>query len=102
MVFRVPVTSTDPMVFYCTQGQHCTRGMHGVVNPSGDQTLQSYRRSITVNRDAVAPNTIGGGEMVPNNISRILPAETPGAAGSAKVSLALIFVGLGFALLIAQ
>ncbi|ERF72708.1 hypothetical protein EPUS_04761 [Endocarpon pusillum Z07020] len=102
MVFRVPVTSTDPMVFYCTQGTHCTRGMHGVVNGADDQTLQSYRRSITVNRNAVAPNTTGGGEMVPNNISRILPAETPGAACSAKASLVLILVGLGLALLIAQ
>ncbi|KAF7505918.1 hypothetical protein GJ744_012453 [Endocarpon pusillum] len=102
MVFRVPVKSTDPIVFYCTQGQHCTRGMYGVVNGAGDKTLQSYRRSITVNRNAVAPTTIGGGEMVSNEISRILPAETPGAAGSTKVSLALIFVGLGLALLIAQ
>ena len=102
MVFQVPVTSTDPLVFYCTEGQHCTRGMYGVVNGAGDQTLQSYRSSIDVNKDAVAPTTVGGGEMVPNDISKILPAEIPGAASSAKVSLALIFVGLGLALLIAQ
>jgi hypothetical protein len=102
MVFHVPVTSTDPIVFYCTQGQHCTRGMHGVVNGAGDQTLQSYRSSITVNKDAVAPTTISGGEMVSNDISKILPAETSGAAGSAKVSLALISVGLSLALLLPQ
>lgn len=102
MVFQVPVTSTDPMVFYCTQGQHCTRGMHGVVNGAGDQTLQSYRSSINVNKNAVVPSTVGGGQMIANDISNILPAETPGAAGSVKVSLASIFVSAALALLIAQ
>ena len=81
MVFQVPVTSTDPMVFYCTQGEHCTRGMHGVLNGAGSQTLKSYRDSITVNRDAVAPSTIGGGKMVANNVTNILSAEAPGGGG---------------------
>jgi hypothetical protein len=102
MVFQVPVTSTDPIVFYCTQGEHCTRGMHGVLNGAGDETLQSYRSSITVNKNAAAPTTIGGGKMLANNISNILPAKSPGAAGSVKVSLASTVVGLSLALLIAQ
>ena len=76
--------------------------MHGVLNGAGDQTLKSYRSSITVNRNAVAPTTIGGGTMLANNVSNILPAESPGGAGSVKVSLASIVVGLCLALLIAQ
>jgi hypothetical protein len=101
MVFLVTVTSTDPMPFYCTQGTHCTRGMHGVINGAGKQTLQSYRDSISVNRNAVAPATIGGGEMVANNVSNILPAQNLGAAGSVKVSVISAFSAVGLALLIA-
>jgi plastocyanin len=42
--FRVKVESTDPMAFYCTQpnNNHCKAGMYGVVNPSGQSTLQAY------------------------------------------------------------
>ena len=90
------------MVFYCTQGEHCTRGMHGVLNGAGSQTLKSYRDSITVNRDAVAPSTIGGGKMVANNVTNILSATAPGGAGSIGISVASIIVGLGSALLLAQ
>lgn len=102
MVFQVPVTSTDPLVFYCTTGQHCTRGMYGVINGASDQTLKSYRSKITVNKDAVAPTTIGGGQMVANEMSNVLPAKTAVAAGSVTVSLASIFVSASLALLITQ
>jgi hypothetical protein len=101
MVFQVLVTSTDPIPFYCSQGEHCTRGMHGVINGAGQRTLQSYRSSITVNRNGVAPARIGGGELVANNISNIIPAKTPGAAGSTKASLVSVVAALGLALLIA-
>ena len=101
MIFQVPVNSTDPMVFYCTQGEHCTRGMHGVLNGAGDKTLKSYRDSINVNQVAVAPPTVGGGELLANDISNILPSDTAGAASSAKFSLASTIVGLSLALLIA-
>lgn len=101
MVFQVPVASTDPIVFYCTQGEHCTRGMHGVLNGAGDFTLQSYRDSIDVNRNGVAPDTVRGGELLANSVSNIIPAESPGSGSSVKVSIASIVVGLGFAMLVA-
>ncbi|ETN42084.1 uncharacterized protein HMPREF1541_04023 [Cyphellophora europaea CBS 101466] len=89
MVFNVEVNSTDPIAFYCAQGPHCARGMHGVVNGAGDQTLRSYRNSIDVNFDATIPTEEPGfgGELVANNVSNIIPAVDPNAAGSIQVSL---------------
>lgn len=89
-VFRVEVNDTNPIVFYCAQAVHCTRGMHGVVNGNGDETLKSYRDSINVNFEATVPSVVNGtgGQFVPNTIENILPAEDPNAAGSLKVSMA--------------
>lgn len=102
MVFQVEVVTTDPIVFYCTQGTHCTRGMHGVLNGAGDLTLQSYRDSIDVNFVGVAPTEVGGGTLLPNDISNILPAETPGAASSTRISLISVAAGIGLTLFLAQ
>jgi len=62
--FRVKVTSTDPIVFYCTQpnNNHCKAGMYGVVNPSGEQSLQAYGTLAKAATANVSPQqgTFGG------------------------------------------
>jgi hypothetical protein len=100
MVFQVRVNNSDPMPFYCTTGEHCTRNMHGVVNGRGDFTLRSYRSSITVNRDAVAPTAIGGGTLLPNNITNILegPADFLGEGVAMRASLLSVVLGVSVAL----
>jgi hypothetical protein len=101
MVFQVPVTSTDPMVFYCAQGQHCSRGMHGVVNGAGQRTLASYRSSITIYKNAGIPTRIQGGQAVPNNLANILPSLRQSSAGSSKASLAAVVAAVGLVLVVA-
>lgn len=96
-VFQVEVNNTDPIVFYCAQGPHCTRGMHGVINGQGSQTLRSYRDSIDVNFEATVPAVINGtgGTFEPNTVDRILPAQDPNAAGTIKVSAASAVAAAG-------
>ena len=83
------------MVFYCTAGQHCTRGMYGVVNPSGTQNLESYKATIKAYGPAVEPASVTGGEF----------AENPGAMTpppvSAGLKLATISTSLAGAMLLA-
>lgn len=88
-VYRVEVTSADPMVFYCTAGQHCTRGMYGVVNPSDTQNLESYKATITSYGPAGVPASVNGGEFVPN------PGEaTPAPAAGGSAALAVSGFGI--------
>ncbi|KAG5981172.1 hypothetical protein E4U55_003232 [Claviceps digitariae] len=42
-VFRVTLANADTVVFYSSQGDECTKGMVGIVNPSEKQTLQNYK-----------------------------------------------------------
>lgn len=88
------------MVFYCTAGEHCTRGMYGVVNPSDTQNLETYKATITSHGPAVAPARVGGGEFAQNP-----GAATPAPAAGGSVSLAAsgfgIACGMALALLLA-
>ena len=95
MIFQVQVMTTDPIVFYFTQGTHCTRGMYGVLIGAGDQTLKSYRDSITADKPGVAPNTIGGGRLLPNSVANILSAPNTDSATSVKGSILSLAVGFG-------
>lgn len=61
-VFRVRVNRTEPMFFYCSQGNHCPQGMVGAINPSGNQTLSAYAQNA-IGRAVFAPfpDQISGG-----------------------------------------
>jgi plastocyanin len=63
-VFRVPVTDTDPMFFYCSVEFHCSGGMVGVVNPSSGQTLEAYE-SAAISAIEVSPASPFGGQLGP-------------------------------------
>ncbi|UNI21868.1 Peroxisome-assembly ATPase [Purpureocillium takamizusanense] len=66
--FRVTVTNTDPTPFYSSQGDECIRGMVGIINPSGDKTLEKYRsRAVTLAASVTPGNNAYGGDMVDNN-----------------------------------
>lgn len=69
-VFRVEVNDTDPMVFYSSQGTECASGMVGIVNPSGDKTLDDYRSRASKLSTAVSPsNTTFGGDLADKSSS---------------------------------
>ncbi|TAQ89922.1 hypothetical protein B7494_g1768 [Chlorociboria aeruginascens] len=61
MTFVTTVTSTDPIFFYCSLGDHCASGMAGVVNPASDQTLDDYISAAGQVMKASAPTSIAGG-----------------------------------------
>ncbi|KAK0710081.1 hypothetical protein B0T26DRAFT_627022, partial [Lasiosphaeria miniovina] len=67
-VFSVVVNSTDPIFFYCTVARHCASGMVGVVNPSGSQTLATYKSNARSARSS-APPAVFGGQIVPASSS---------------------------------
>ena len=94
------------MVFYCTQGMHCSNGMYGVVNPAGQGTLEAYGALITEPKVAVAPASVGGGEFVTagTESGESEESEESDPTGkntgfSLKSSLASIAGALGVALL---
>ncbi|KFA62514.1 hypothetical protein S40285_05585 [Stachybotrys chlorohalonatus IBT 40285] len=64
-IFRVRVNSTDPIVFYSSQGDECTEGMVGIINESGDRNLTDYRDRASELSSAVTPGREAyGGERV--------------------------------------
>ncbi|KAK3352499.1 Cupredoxin, partial [Lasiosphaeria hispida] len=63
--FRVTINDTSPHVFYCTQGDHCARGMVGVVNADSGM-LEKYRCGASSTAEAVSPAVVFGGVLAPN------------------------------------
>lgn len=97
-VFQVQVTTTNPMVFYCTTGQHCTRGMYGVVNPSATQNLDSYKKTIMSYGPAGIPLRVAGGNLVANpgaiDQTTLVAGATTSAVSILGVAGALVFAVL--------
>jgi uncharacterized membrane protein YgcG len=67
-VFRVTVNGTDPTPFYSSQGNECSGGMVGIINPSKNQTLADYKKRASALARAVSPGrTAFGGEIADND-----------------------------------
>ncbi|KAJ3476239.1 hypothetical protein NLG97_g9192 [Lecanicillium saksenae] len=63
-VFRVEVNNTEPTAFYSSQGNDCASGMVGIVNPSGNKTLEDYKTQASKLSKGVSPgNATYGGEL---------------------------------------
>lgn len=88
-VFRVNVTTTDPIFFYCSVGNHCKDGMVGAVNPSSDETVDKYRSSAKSAGGNISPDAVFGGTLVkPSEGEAPTPsAGVTGAAGHLTASL---------------
>lgn len=67
-IFRITITHTNPLVWYCTQADHCVKGMAGVANPAGDRNLVQYQSDAKVANvvPAQAPPQVGGGLILSN------------------------------------
>lgn len=89
-IFQVTVTTTDPIVFYCTFGSHCQGGMYGVVNPSGDDSLVNYGAAAKVATSNISPPSVFGGSFVTNSSSSATTsaASSTGSATSASTYVA--------------
>lgn len=63
-VFRVNVTSTDPVYFYCSQISHCQNGMVGAINPpSTGNTVAAYLAAAALTTDSETPAAVQGGTL---------------------------------------
>ncbi|TIA28585.1 hypothetical protein D6C78_10677 [Aureobasidium pullulans] len=74
--FTITVNNTDPIWYYCPQGDHCQAGMVGVINPpsSNDQTIGAFIVAASTAGTSTVPEQVYGG---------VLFAE--GSAGGAAV-----------------
>ncbi|KAH8755386.1 extracellular serine-rich protein [Diaporthe sp. PMI_573] len=64
-VFRILVKDKSPIWYYCAQttGNHCQRGMTGVINQDFDSpnTLTAYKAKAAETNSGVVPSGIQGG-----------------------------------------
>jgi peroxisome-assembly ATPase len=60
----VRVNSTDPTIFYSSQGDECSGGMIGIINQGGERNLTDYRERASELARAVSPPAPYGGERV--------------------------------------
>ncbi|KAK0714765.1 Cupredoxin [Lasiosphaeris hirsuta] len=82
--FRVTINDTSPHVFYCTQGDHCTKGMVGVVNADSGM-LEKYRCGASSIAEAVSPPAVFGGVLAPNG-AETTSCETSSATSTAATT----------------
>ncbi|OJJ66114.1 hypothetical protein ASPBRDRAFT_189154 [Aspergillus brasiliensis CBS 101740] len=60
-VWSLTVNDTNPIWFYCGQIGHCQAGMVGVINPSGSDTLDSFKSAAASANGQSVPATAQGG-----------------------------------------
>ncbi|PHH69903.1 hypothetical protein CDD80_6380 [Ophiocordyceps camponoti-rufipedis] len=91
-VFRITVDTQEPTPFYSSQSDDCPHGMVGIINPSGDKTLDKYRDRAKSLARAVSPpglDSYGGdlhensdpsAQRNPDGTARTVRAAAPGQA----------------------
>lgn len=67
-VFQIVVETSTPIWYYCAQGDHCEKGMAGVINQdfSSANTLRAYKMNAEMVQKTVIPPVIQGGAVIPN------------------------------------
>ncbi|MCJ1369350.1 hypothetical protein MMC20_000561 [Loxospora ochrophaea] len=114
-VFTIPIKDKTPIWYYCSQKNHCQKGMVGVINPpaTGNKTEASFAALAKLAPPSMAPNmTASSGASsgssssnsstpaagTPSTSSSSAPAqETTNAAGSIFASSKEAFMGMGVA-----
>jgi len=92
VTFTVPVTSTDPIWFYCSASRHCENGMVGVVNPPSGQTKAEYAAAAASVASAAAPSSATGGVLASGTATSGASTST-GSTGSSVSSTSVSSVG---------
>ncbi|PSR99193.1 extracellular serine-rich protein [Coniella lustricola] len=67
-VFQFIVKDSNPIWYYCAQGNHCESGMAGVINQnfSSANTLDAYKAKAKTVQKTVIPPVVQGGAVIPN------------------------------------
>ncbi|KAG5942515.1 hypothetical protein E4U60_007228 [Claviceps pazoutovae] len=61
-VFRVSLANEDPLVFYSSHADDCSRGMVGIVNPNEQQNLENYMMRASLLSQDMIPDVVCHGE----------------------------------------
>jgi plastocyanin len=65
--FMVPIIDNQPIYIYCSQAQHCQKGMVMVINPPNAAAVQQYASKAAAVRNNVSPRGgVSGGTMLNN------------------------------------
>lgn len=69
-VFQIVVQDTNPIWYYCAQttGNHCQKGMAGVINQNfnSPNTLAAYKAKAALTQVSVIPPVVQGGRVLLN------------------------------------
>jgi len=84
-VYTINVASTDPVWFFCSQGDHCQAGMVGVINPpaSGPQNISAYAKAAK----AVGGVSAGNGTRPASNATNPSRTSSSTVAQSTKANI---------------
>ncbi|KAI5197090.1 hypothetical protein AUEXF2481DRAFT_91302 [Aureobasidium subglaciale EXF-2481] len=88
--FTITVNDTQPIWYYCPQGDHCQAGMVGVINPpsSSDQTIGGFIIAASSAGTSTVPNGVYGGVLAANGASGGAAAGgSSSSAQSASISM---------------
>ncbi|KAH7336720.1 Cupredoxin, partial [Rhexocercosporidium sp. MPI-PUGE-AT-0058] len=69
-VFQITIADTNPIWYYCSQGEHCASGMVGVINPpASGNSLAAYMAAAAGSTKVTTPAQVQGGSLVSNDES---------------------------------
>ncbi|TFL02923.1 Cupredoxin [Pterulicium gracile] len=87
------ISDAEPLWFYCKFGPHCSAGMVFAVNPSAEQTMETYLAAALASPPpappaggAPAPGTPAGGESTPTPGGDATTPDGAPAGGAADPS----------------
>ncbi|KAG9662936.1 hypothetical protein KCU95_g14313, partial [Aureobasidium melanogenum] len=83
--FTITINNTDPIWYYCPQGDHCQAGMVGVINPpsSGSQNIGGFINAASTAGSSTVPIQVYGGILAAKGTSG--GAGAGGSSSSASV-----------------
>lgn len=63
-MFRVGLANEEPLVFYSSHADDCSRGMVGIVNPNEQQNLENYMMRASLLSQDMIPDAACHGEEI--------------------------------------
>ncbi|KAH0394408.1 hypothetical protein KCU89_g11394, partial [Aureobasidium melanogenum] len=84
--FTITINNTDPIWYYCPQGDHCQAGMVGVINSpsSGNQNIDGFINAASTAGSSTVPSQVYGGNLAANGASG--SAAAGGSSSSASLA----------------
>ncbi|KAI5208152.1 hypothetical protein E4T39_01441 [Aureobasidium subglaciale] len=90
--FTITVNDTQPIWYYCPQGDHCQAGMVGVINPpsSSDQTIGGFIIAASSAGTSTVPNGVYGGVIAANGAAAAGGSSSSVQSASSSMSSSMM------------